>query len=115
MATGHMLGDTGDYSNTIYTGFEVDTRRATRPQLRTVTPFLESDPVLAQMDEHFAGNYLDEATILKLAHDKGYSTAAIGKTRADPDVRSHQRSGGQTIIVDDADRPGPRASLCRRR
>jgi predicted AlkP superfamily pyrophosphatase or phosphodiesterase len=26
MATGHMLGDTGTYSNTIYTGFEVPRR-----------------------------------------------------------------------------------------
>ena len=27
MATGHMLGDTGDFSNTIYAGFEVPGRR----------------------------------------------------------------------------------------
>ena len=29
MATGHMLGDTGDFSNTIYAGFEVPERRQT--------------------------------------------------------------------------------------
>src|SRR3984893_18090885 len=73
MATGHMLGDTGDFSNTIYTGFQVPSAN------KTVTPFLESDPVLGDVDEHFSGNYLNEATILKLARDQGFSTAAIGK------------------------------------
>src|SRR5271154_5827624 len=58
MATGHMLGDTGDFSNTIYTGFEVANARG------SVTPFLESDVVLGDVDEHFSGNYLNEATIL---------------------------------------------------
>src|ERR1700723_3768775 len=40
MATGHYLGDTGDFSNTIYTGF------TSRPGGDTVTPFLESNPVI---------------------------------------------------------------------
>src|ERR1700727_4043304 len=73
MATGHLLGDTGDFSNNIYAGFQVPGAGD------SLTPFLESDPVLGDVDEHFAGNYLDEATILKLARDKGYSTASIGK------------------------------------
>src|SRR5580700_10463924 len=40
MATGHYLGDTGDFSNTIYTGYSVAAAGG------TVTPFLEVDPVL---------------------------------------------------------------------
>src|ERR1700728_29061 len=40
MATGHMLGDTGDFSNTIYAGFEVAGAG------NSVTPFLENDAVL---------------------------------------------------------------------
>src|SRR5262249_29790714 len=48
MATGHMLGDTGTYSNTIYTGFEVPGAAS------SLTPFLESDVVLGDIDEHFA-------------------------------------------------------------
>src|SRR5580698_5551792 len=59
MATGHMLGDTGDFSNTIYAGFQVPGAG------NTLTPFLENDVVLGDVDEHFSGNYLDEATILK--------------------------------------------------
>src|SRR5271156_4527546 len=96
MATGHMLGDTGDFSNTIFAGFEVPGAG------NSLTPFLESDAVLGDVDEHFAGNYLDEATILKLARDKGYSTASIGKIGPVLIFDPTERSGEQTIIVDDA-------------
>jgi hypothetical protein len=96
MATGHMLGDTGDFSNTIYAGFEVPGAG------KSLTPFLESDAVLGDVDEHFSGNYLDEATILKLARDKGYSTATIGKIGPTLIFDPTERSGEQTILVDDA-------------
>ena len=43
MATGHYLGDTGDFSNTIYTGYPVGAAGG------TVTPFLEVDPVSRAM------------------------------------------------------------------
>src|SRR5580704_1735588 len=87
MATGHYLGDTGDFSNTIFTGYPVG------PADGTVTPFLESDPVLRDADEHFGGDYLNEETILKMARAKGYSTAAIGKL-------------GPTLIFDHTDKIG---------
>jgi hypothetical protein len=87
MATGHLLGDTGDFSNTIYTGYPVAAAEG------SVTPFLESDPVLHEADEHFGGDYLNEETILKLARAKGYSTAAIGKL-------------GPTLIFDHTDKIG---------
>ena len=96
MATGHMLGDTGDFSNTIYAGFEVPGAG------NSLTPFLESDPILADVDEHFSGNYLDEATILKLARDKGYSTASVGKVGPALIFDHTERTGTQTIMVDDA-------------
>jgi arylsulfatase A-like enzyme len=87
MATGHYLGDSGDFSNTIYTGYPVAAAGG------TVTPFLESDPVLHDVDEHFGGDYLNEETILKMARSKGYSTAAIGKL-------------GPTLIFDHTDKIG---------
>ena len=96
MATGHMLGDTGDFSNFIYAGFEVPGAG------KSLTPFLESDPVLGDIDEHFFGNYLDEATILKLARDKGYSTASVGKIGPALIFDHTERTGTQTILVDDA-------------
>jgi hypothetical protein len=87
MATGHYLGDTGDFSNTIYTGYPVG------PANGTVTPFLEVDPVIVDADEHFGGDYLNEETVLKLARAKGYSTAAMGKL-------------GPTLIFDHTDKIG---------
>ena len=73
MAAGHYPGDHGDFSNTIYTGFPVPGAGD------CVTPFLESDPMLGDVDEHFVGNYLDEETILRAAREKSFSTATIGK------------------------------------
>jgi hypothetical protein len=96
LATGHLLGDTGTYSNTIYAGFEVPGAG------NSLTPFLESDVVLGDVDEHFAGNYLDEVTVLKLARDKGYSTASVGKIGPALVFDPTERSGEQTILVDDA-------------
>jgi predicted AlkP superfamily pyrophosphatase or phosphodiesterase len=90
MATGHYLGDTGDFSNTIFTGYSVEAAAD------TVVPFLENDAVLGSVDEHFGGDYLNEETVLRLAREKGYSTAALGKL-------------GPTLIFDHtdrADRPG---------
>src|ERR1700724_3860061 len=72
MATGHLLGDTGDFSNNIYTGFQVPGAGD------SLTPFLESDPVLGDVDEHFSGNYLNEVTLLRAARDQGLKTATIG-------------------------------------
>jgi arylsulfatase A-like enzyme len=95
MATGHYLGDTGDFSNTIYTGFQVPGAG------KSLTPFLESDPVLGDVDEHFAGDYLDEATILKLSRDKGYSTASIGKLGPVLIFDHTERTGEKTMIIDD--------------
>jgi predicted AlkP superfamily pyrophosphatase or phosphodiesterase len=99
MATGHYLGDTGDYSNTIYTGYPV------APAGGTVTPFLESDPVILDADEHFGGDYLNEETILKAARARGYSTAAIGK-RGPTLMFDHtdraDKPGLHSIVIDDS-------------
>jgi Type I phosphodiesterase / nucleotide pyrophosphatase len=96
MATGHMLGDTGDFSNTIYAGFEVPGAN------KSLTPSLESDSVLGDVDEHFLGNYFDEVTILKLARDKSYSTAAIGKAGPALMFDHTERTGTRTVLVDDS-------------
>jgi Type I phosphodiesterase / nucleotide pyrophosphatase len=87
MATGHYLGDTGDFANTIYTGYPVAAAND------TVTPFLEVDPVILDADEHFGGDYLNEETILKMARARGFSTAALGKL-------------GPTLIFDHTDKTG---------
>jgi arylsulfatase A-like enzyme len=96
MATGHYLGDTGDFSNIIFAGFPVPGAGG------SVTPFLESDPVLGDVDEHFAGDYLDEVTLLKAARESGISTAAIGKLGPVLIFDHTDRTGAPTIIVDDS-------------
>src|SRR5262249_38000191 len=97
-ATGHYVGDTGDFSNTIYTGYPVPVPDAAP----TVTPFLENNVVLGNVDKHFGGNYLDEETILKIARAHGFSTAAVG-TLCPIRIFAHtERTGLHTIILDDA-------------
>lgn len=101
MATGHMLGDTGQFGNTIYTAFPVPGAG------ESLTPFLESDPVLGDVDAHFAGNYLNEETILRAAHARGLSTASIGKLGPSLVFDHTARSGQDSILVDDSTgRPG---------
>ncbi|WP_343617071.1 alkaline phosphatase family protein [Novosphingobium sp.] len=95
LATGHQLGDTGDFSNTIYTAKRIATANG------SVTPFLESDPVLGEMDQTFGGNYLNEITVLEAARRAGYGTAAIGKL-GPVLIQDHRaRDGLSSIIVDD--------------
>ena len=99
LATGHHLGDTGTFSNTIYTGF------SSVPAGDTVVPFIENDAVLGDIDEHFGGNYLNEETILKLARDKGFSTAAIGKvgpTLLFDHTDRADKPGLHSVVIDDA-------------
>jgi len=96
MATGHYLGDTGAFSNTIYTGYPVAAAGG------SVTPFIESDPVLGDIDNHFVGDYLNETTILNAARAKGFGTAAIGKLGPTLQFDHTERSGERTITVDDA-------------
>jgi arylsulfatase A-like enzyme len=79
IATGHHLGDTGDYSNVIWAGFATfDTGNFTLSP-GTPTPFIENDRVLADLDDHLGGNFLGEDTLLGLARAAGYNTTAIGK------------------------------------
>jgi hypothetical protein len=99
MATGHYLGDTGNFSNTIYTGY------ASAPAGGTVVPFIENNAVLGDVDEHFGGDYLNEETILKMARAKGFSTAAIGKvgpTLLFDHTDRADRPGLHSIVIDDS-------------
>ena len=67
-----------------------------------MTPFIENDPVLGDIDAHFSGNFVDEDTILFAARHQGFSTAAIGKVGPTLMFDHTERTGEHTIIVDDA-------------
>ncbi|MGA2550452.1 MAG: alkaline phosphatase family protein, partial [Burkholderiaceae bacterium] len=101
LATGHYLGDTGDFGNVIYTGYGVTSANGSD------TPFLESDPVLGEVNAHHGGNYLDEASVLAVAHARGYLTAAVGKLGPVSIQDVAARDGATTLVVDDmTGRPG---------
>ncbi len=78
IATGHGLGDTGDYGNSLYPGVWLS-----QPDQPASTgyliPFLENDEVLANMNSAFQGNYLGEKTLLGVAREKGFNVASVGK------------------------------------
>src|SRR5208337_3170399 len=74
IATGHFLGDTGDYANVLYTGFPLAALSGSN------VPFLENDAVLEEVKAHFADGYMGPTSLLCAAREAGFSTAVIGKT-----------------------------------
>jgi hypothetical protein len=107
IATGHYLGDTGDFSNTLYTGFSIPPRTGIQVP-NTETPFIENDAVLSCIDEHFNGNFLDEETLLAIARKHGFATAAVGKlgpTLIQDIAQGNVKDGvvpiPETVIIDD--------------
>ena len=96
IATGHQLGDTGDFANALYNGSQV---------INSGTPFIEDDEVLDELDAQTGGNYLGEQTLLAVARANGFSTAAIGKVGPTliQDVSQGDRAVKvpATIIIDD--------------
>src|SRR4029078_8763403 len=61
MSTGHFLGDTGTFSNTLDPACPVASAGG------SVTPCIENDPILGDIDAHFSGNFVDEDSILFIA------------------------------------------------
>jgi arylsulfatase A-like enzyme len=109
IATGHGLGDTGDYSNTLYPGTWLAKPDVTATD-GSITPFLESDELLANMNAAFGGNYLGERTLLSVARENGFNVASVGKVgptaiQQNEAVTWNQLGflgGNGTIIVDDS-------------
>jgi hypothetical protein len=122
IATGHYLGDTGDFSNTEYVGYPTFNHGDFGKTAGSPTPFLENDEVLGDVTAHASvtsgvppaahsadGNFLNEVSLLALAREHGFNTAAIGKLgpAAIQDITQLQPVGGrfvvpQTVILDDS-------------
>jgi arylsulfatase A-like enzyme len=120
IATGHAMGDTGAFSNTIVPGYQLtlptpnfSPATGITPSI-TPTPFIESDPVLGDLDVHYQGNVLSEESLLSTLRRRGYNTASIGKVGPAlvQDVTQGMPVGGtvptpMTVIIDDSTgRPG---------
>lgn len=110
IATGHALGDTGNFGNTLYTGSRLFEGGTFGNPTGSSTPFLENDQVLADTNRHWeGGRYLSETSLLAQARLAGYSTAAIGKVGPSgiQDVSQVSVDGAKlavpaTVIVDDS-------------
>jgi len=109
IATGHGLGDTGDYSNTIWPGIWL-TKPDPTATTGTIVPFLENDELLADMNSTFNGNYLGERTLLSVAREKGFNVASIGKIGPTGIQQNESLSWGESgslsangaIVIDDS-------------
>src|SRR5215470_2333001 len=95
LSTGHFLGDTGVFSNTLFAGYTVS-------PVGTVTPFIEDDAVLGNIDAHFGGSFISEESVITAARHQGLSTAAIGKVGPTLLFDHTNRTGERTIIFDDS-------------
>jgi hypothetical protein len=122
IATGHYLGDTGNFSNVIYTGYPIFESLNFGRTAGTVTPFLEDNQRLADLNGHFGGNYLNQITLVTLARKHGYRTAVVGKVgpAAVQDIEEfqpvrHEFLASEGIVIDDSTGkegpPGHRSSL----
>jgi predicted AlkP superfamily pyrophosphatase or phosphodiesterase len=78
IATGHGLGDTGDFSNTLWPGYWIGPDHVAAGD-GSLVPFLEDDTVLADLNAHYSGSYIGEETLLTAARKAGYAVASVGK------------------------------------
>jgi arylsulfatase A-like enzyme len=96
IATGHYIGDTGNFGNALYSGFPA-------PETGNAPiAAMENDRMLGEMNEHFGGNYLNEISLLAAARKAGFATAAIGKVGPTSIQDVTQRDGSGTMVIDDA-------------
>lgn len=110
IATGHGVGDTGDFGNTLWAGYPVFEAGNFDLAAASPTPFIENDRILADLAGHYGGNYMREKTLMNAAAAAGYNTASVGKTgpvaiqHIEAFAPSQRRfvPGNQTIIIDDA-------------
>jgi arylsulfatase A-like enzyme len=94
IATGHYLGDTGDYGNTLWFGYPVQAKGGTQ------LTFFEDDGVLRDVKAHFGANYLGDTSLLAAARASGMTTAVIGKI-GPAAIQDITAMNGDGIIVDD--------------
>jgi arylsulfatase A-like enzyme len=94
IATGHYLGDTGDYGNTLWFGYPVQAKGGTQ------LTFFEDDAVLRDVKAHFGADYLGDTSLLAAARSAGMTTAVVGKV-GPAAIQDIAAMNGDGIIVDD--------------
>ena len=120
IATGHYPGDTADFSNFLFPGFPIFDGRPgsfTGKSPGTLTPFIEENQVLGDIDAHVPnGNFLGEEALLAAGRRHGFRTAAVGKlgpTLIQDVTQGNPVNGAfampDTVVIDD--RTGSPAGL----
>ncbi|HUO24000.1 MAG TPA: alkaline phosphatase family protein [Caulobacteraceae bacterium] len=97
IATGHRVGDTGDFGNIMYAGAQP----LPFPAL-SVLATVEDDAQIALLNARYNGDFLTEQSLLANARTHGFSTAAIGKLGPVAIQDVTQRDGTGTIVIDDS-------------
>jgi arylsulfatase A-like enzyme len=103
IATGHYLGDTGNYANSLYVKFPVECRQG------ATVAFVEDDCILREVKAHFPDDYIAQTTLLQAARAAGMNTVVIGKKGPAAiqflgalDSRNDSVEGKLGIFIDDA-------------
>src|SRR6516225_466095 len=111
IATGHGIGDTGNFGNVVWSGYPIYDNGNFDLATGTPTPFIENDGILADIAGHYVGNYLHEKTLMSTAMASGYNVVSIGKVgpvalqhieAMAPVNRRYVPAPDSTIIIDDA-------------
>jgi arylsulfatase A-like enzyme len=91
ISTGHGFGDTGVFSNVIWTGYPTYSG--------TPVPFLENDRMLGDIAAHYKQQFPTEMTLFTAAAQQGFNAASVGKQGPAGLVNL---GGATPVIVDDA-------------
>jgi hypothetical protein len=96
IATGHALGDTGDFGNTLWVG------KPLPPPFGTAVVPVEDDVSQKLLNERFGGNFIGRAGLLKAARAKGYATGVVGKLGPAAIQDLTARNDPDAIVIDDS-------------
>ena len=98
IATGHYIGDTGDFGNTLYVGQPMISLKG------STMGFLENDTVLDEMNQKFGGNYLGETTLIAAARAPRVGRPPSSARKALPASRipPPRPTATRPLILDDA-------------
>lgn len=96
IATGHGIGDTGEFANNMYAGDIPITSS------KGVIGDMEDEAVLNDINNLYGGNYLNEQSLISLAASKGFNTAIIGKEGPTLIQNINSKKTAETLIFSDA-------------
>ena len=95
IATGHYIGDTGNFANTLCVGQPMDSLKG------LPIAALANNATLGEMNRKFGGNYLNETTLMAAARAKGWQTAVIGE-ESPSRIQDSTATPEETLILGDS-------------